>query len=69
MRRRLQSMTLRRTAAAFAIALFAAANVNAQEWPRFRGNDAGVAADDPALPDTWSQTENVAWTRPIPGIG
>jgi hypothetical protein len=33
------------------------------------GNDAGVVADDPALPDTWSQTENVVWTRPIPGIG
>ena len=43
--------------------------LDAQEWPRFRGNDAGVAADDPALPETWSQTENVAWTRPIPGIG
>jgi outer membrane protein assembly factor BamB len=57
-------------AVACAIALSAASSViDAQEWPRFRGNDAGVAADDPALPDTWSQTENIVWTRTIPGIG
>ena len=46
--------------ASIALALAAASSViSAQEWPRFRGNDAGVAPDDPALPDTWSQTENV----------
>ena len=57
-------------AAALVITLSAASSVmDAQEWPRFRGNDAGMAADDPALPDTWSQTENVVWTRTIPGIG
>ena len=38
-------------------------------WPQFRGPDAGVAADDPALPDTWSQTENVLWKVRIPGAG
>ena len=47
----------------------ASATVDGQEWPRFRGNDAGVAPDDPALPDRWSQTENVVWTAAIPGIG
>ena len=41
----------------------------ADEWPQFRGRAAGVAADDPALPDTWSATENVAWKTPIPGLG
>jgi outer membrane protein assembly factor BamB len=30
---------------------------------------AGVAADDPAIPDTWSQTENIAWKLDVPGIG
>ena len=39
------------------------------EWPQFRGLHAGVAADDPALPDTWSQTENIAWKLDVPGIG
>ena len=40
----------------------------AQHWPRFRGADAGVVADDPALPDRWSETENVAWKVDVPGL-
>jgi len=42
--------------------------VAADQWPRFRGTQAGVAADDPALPDRWSETENVAWKIDIPGL-
>jgi outer membrane protein assembly factor BamB len=38
-------------------------------WPGFRGPRAGVADDDPALPETWSETENVAWKVAIPGLG
>ena len=38
-------------------------------WPRFRGADAGAVADDPALPETWSRTENVVWNVEIPGQG
>jgi outer membrane protein assembly factor BamB len=30
---------------------------------------AGVAADHPDLPDSWSTTENVAWVTSIPGLG
>ena len=64
-------MPMRRwSQAATAVTIAICATVlHAQDWPRFRGNDAGVVADDPALPDTWSQTENVVWTRSIPGIG
>ncbi len=40
-----------------------------KEWPQFRGRTAGVADDNPALPDTWSTTENVRWRAEIPGIG
>ncbi len=36
-------------------------------WPRFRGPDAGVVDDDPALPERWSTTENVAWKVDLPG--
>ena len=43
--------------------------LTADEWPMFRGRGAGVGVDDPALPDTWSATENVAWKTPIPGLG
>jgi outer membrane protein assembly factor BamB len=39
------------------------------EWPQFRGPGSTGVADDPALPDKWSQTENVAWKTAIPGVG
>ncbi len=41
----------------------------ADQWPQFRGLSAGTVADDPALPDRWSETENVAWKTDIPGTG
>jgi outer membrane protein assembly factor BamB len=44
--------------------------VSASEpWPQFRGSHAGVAADDPGLPDNWSQTDNVVWKVDVSGIG
>lgn len=39
------------------------------QWPRFRGTDAGNVVDDAALPDRWSETENVVWKTGIPGSG
>ena len=39
------------------------------EWPMFRGTNAGVATDHPDLPDHWSETENVVWKVDIPGLG
>jgi len=44
-----------------------ARTVHAQHWQQFRGPQAGVAPDDPRLPDTWTTTENVAWRIDIPG--
>ena len=38
------------------------------EWARFRGPNAGDIQDDSALPDTWSETENVVWKTDIPGL-
>ena len=49
--------------------LAAEVSASAQHWPQFRGPEAGVAADDPSLPDTWSDTRNVAWKVDIPGRG
>ncbi|HEV8316117.1 MAG TPA: hypothetical protein VGQ10_01830, partial [Vicinamibacterales bacterium] len=37
-------------------------------WPKFRGPDSGAVGDDPALPDRWSPTENVAWKIDLPGF-
>ena len=47
----------------------AAAVAQPGQWARFRGPDAGAVADDPRLPETWSETENVVWTADIPGLG
>ena len=50
------------------IVLLAAARASAQtNWPQFRGESAGVVADDPALPETWGPDENIVWTLEVPG--
>lgn len=41
----------------------------AGNWPRFRGPDGTGVADDPALPETWSASENVVWKTDLPGRG
>ena len=39
-------------------------------WPQFRGPQMNPGlADNPKLPDRWSQTENVEWTADVPGLG
>ena len=39
-------------------------------WPQFRGPTMNATvADNPALPERWSQTENVEWVAEIPGLG
>jgi outer membrane protein assembly factor BamB len=56
--------------ASIAVAALLSSTVAASsEWPQFRGTHAGVAADDPQLPDGWSRTENVVWQTDIPGTG
>ena len=38
------------------------------QWAQFRGPNAGDVGDDPSLPDTWSETENVVWSIDVPGL-
>jgi len=47
----------------------AVVRLGADNWPQFRGSRGGVAADDPALPDTWSATDNIVWKIDVPGRG
>lgn len=54
--------------AALMLPVVCAAGLN-DNWPQFRGPRAGVAEDDPALPDTWSATQNVVWKADVPGMG
>ena len=40
-----------------------------RHWPQFRGaGSLGTSEDDPRLPETWSNSENVAWKTPLPGM-
>ncbi len=59
------------TAGIVAIALVGAVSAAGKNdnWPQFRGPSAGVAADDPALPESWNTTDNVVWKSEVPGIG
>ena len=48
--------------------LAAAATIQAQDWPRWRGpDDTGMARGD--APTRWSDTENLKWKVDIPGRG
>ena len=59
-----------RASIALCIALAVLVRVSASdEWPQFRGRAAGVADDNPSLPDTWSQTDHVVWSAVVPGVG
>jgi outer membrane protein assembly factor BamB len=51
------------------VALVIAPVLAADNWPQFRGPGSTGVADDPALPDKWSATENVIWKADIPGSG
>ncbi|MFM8283733.1 MAG: PQQ-binding-like beta-propeller repeat protein [Planctomycetaceae bacterium] len=56
--------------AALLVSLPVVATAQTAPWPQFRGpGSRGVAAGDALPPDRWSATDNVAWTRDIPGRG
>jgi len=57
------------SAAIVAAALASPAAGPNESWPQFRGASAGVAENDPTLPDSWSATSNIAWTASVPGMG
>lgn len=41
----------------------------AGDWTEFRGPTGQGTSDVRGLPVTWSETENVAWKVPVPGLG
>jgi outer membrane protein assembly factor BamB len=62
-----------------AVAAFSAASLLAPDssleaapdsvWPQFRGPRASGVAEGEAPPSSWSATENVVWSVPVPGRG
>ena len=51
----------------FALCLAGAIVLADDQWPRFRGEDGGVAADHPSLPDVWGPSQNIIWKVDVPG--
>src|SRR5271154_5872206 len=43
--------------------------LGADNWPQFRGPQSTGVADDPAIPVSWTATDNVRWKVDIPGNG
>ena len=43
--------------------------LEASDWPQFRGPDGQGHALTDGLPLRWSETENVVWKVPVPGLG
>ena len=41
----------------------------AGDWPQFRGPDGQGHSAERDLPLTWSETDNVVWKTPLPGLG
>lgn len=49
--------------------LITAAPVFPQDWPQFRGPDGQGHSSARDLPTEWSETKNVVWKSPVPGLG
>src|SRR5262245_53593974 len=60
---------LRTPLVALLIAVFPASLAWPAEWPQFRGPDGEGHASQQGLPLTWSETENITWKVPVPGLG
>ena len=69
----MDTATIRRlassSAAAAAVAALVGAPARAADWPQFRGPTGQGHAPDETVPLAWSETENVAWKTPVPGLG
>jgi outer membrane protein assembly factor BamB len=46
-----------------------AVTLGAEQWPQWRGPAASGTSTESGLPVRWSDTENIAWKAPLPGLG
>src|ERR1043165_6409493 len=44
-------------------------SVHAENWPQWRGPNCDGHSSEKGLPISWSETKNIAWKLPLPGIG
>lgn len=62
-------MRTQRLLAFTAITLTIVSTTMAEDWPEFRGGLNGSGRTRVAFPTSWSETENVVWKVPVPGMG
>jgi len=58
-----------RLAAAALVLIFWVHPAFAQDWPEFRGPGGQGHSPERGLPAEWSETRNIAWKTPLPGLG
>lgn len=58
---------LARSHAALALLIVTSLAASAADWPQWRGPDWNGSSPEKGLPATFSKTENVRWTAPMPG--
>jgi outer membrane protein assembly factor BamB len=51
------------------IVVLVAVELNANNWPHWRGPSASGVSTESSLPARWSDTENVAWKSSVSGLG
>src|SRR6185295_19884796 len=49
--------------------LILGATVSADNWPQWRGPAGTGASTEARLPQSWSDTQNIAWKAPLRGVG
>ena len=54
---------------ALLIGLLMCAPLRAENWPQWRGPAGTGFSSEKALPDRWSDKENIAWRSPVRGVG
>jgi outer membrane protein assembly factor BamB len=63
------SVLTARSVSAADVTSAAAVPAAADEWPQFRGPDGQGHANAHDLPTEWSETQNITWKTPMPGLG
>ncbi len=52
-----------------ALTAFAAQAAHAEDWPQFRGPGGQGHSSEQGVPLEWSESRNVVWKTPVPGLG
>ncbi|MDX1382504.1 MAG: PQQ-binding-like beta-propeller repeat protein, partial [Thermoanaerobaculia bacterium] len=54
--------------AAWAAGVLSSLAAGAENWPAWRGPRATGSSSETGLPATWSESHNVVWKLPVPGV-